>query len=306
MKRGFLSGGVPKPKPSASSTAPASSTSTTSSTSTSSTSPSPPGFYLTPSHRSPLVWSFNPPITSPTPQQTAHTAMHLSIPTTEAHQWFPNKTTKTRTTTIPNPPIWEVKEVKGKGLGVVATRDIPEGTVLWTESPIFVLDPDPQRGPKESEAEAVYRHAVKFLSPEIQATLLDLSNAFPASSLVGLLRTNAYPCITFGGESYLGVFEILSRVNHSCEPNVLVEWDESGVYANVRARTAIKQGDEVVTSWIMTMQKRDQRREELLIKYKFHCECPWCSLPDDESAKKDEEREAMAKAFLAHVSSQQK
>ncbi|KAL8277879.1 hypothetical protein RQP46_009698 [Phenoliferia psychrophenolica] len=151
----------------------------------------------------------------------------------------------------------------------------------------------------------VMRYALSHLRKEVQATVLELSNVFagPEDVLVGILRTNAYPLVQFEGDgvSYHALFELFSRLNHSCDPNVLPAWDETTFSVAVQTTKDVKKGQELLTTYIVPFQKRKERRSELLLKYKFECHCDWCDLDDIASAKKDEERERLAAAFLKHL-----
>lgn len=101
------------------------------------------------------------------------------------------------------------------------------------------------------------------------------------------------------------MFELVSRTNHSCDPSARVVWDKDTRRAQLVTMKPIKAGEEVTVAWIVTLQKRKERMEELRVKYKFECTCPWCSLGEEESAKKDEEREVSAKLFLKMLSAGQ-
>ena len=82
---------------------------------------------------------------------------------------------------------------------MTAKVDIPAGSLLFKESPLFVYDD--RRGPGEAEREDVYRFALSHLKDEVQATVLELSNVFAGPDvLVGTLRTNAYPLVQFAGD----------------------------------------------------------------------------------------------------------
>lgn len=82
---------------------------------------------------------------------------------------------------------------------MVASVDIPAGTLLFKESSLMLYDD--RRGPGDADREEVYRYALSHLRDEVQATVLELSNVFAGPDvLVGTLRTNAYPLAQFDGD----------------------------------------------------------------------------------------------------------
>lgn len=88
------------------------------------------------------------------------------------------------------------------------------------------------------------------------------------------------------------VYPIISRANHSCEPNAKLldnyyNWKQmidSGVKAQeafgvVVARTAIDAGEEITISYLADADRRiafQARREKLKTSWFFHCMCPRC------------------------------
>lgn len=288
MKKGFFASAKPA-KPKAEPAAPAP------------TSPSPPssrpaGFNTSPVDSSTLHFSFLPPTATPK-SQTATSAL---LVTSRAAALLASTPPVPRTSSIPSTPLWEIRSSPGKGLGIFALRDLPQSTLLWKEQPLVVYDP--VRGPIQRDAEGAYRYALEHLRPELRAVVLDLENVFgdPKELVVGTLRTNGYPLVQFEGDgvSYHAVFELFSRLNHSCDPNILPRWDEESFSVEISTSKPVKAGDELFVTYIIPLQKRRERRAELLMKYKFECQCAWCGLDDEASAKKDEERERMAAAFL--------
>ncbi|KAM0746572.1 SET domain-containing protein [Meredithblackwellia eburnea MCA 4105] len=258
-----------------------------------------------------LRWCFNPPLSN-SQDSTATTALYISK-TASKHK-LPSQLKSQINTAIKGlkngePPFTIAKSTE-KGLHLTATTDIPHDTLIFMEPPLLVVPSLLVEGTTEEEEnrnEEQLAFATQRLQPTVRASVLDLDNVFSGGDgkrLTGTLRTNAYPCVEFPDEqvTYLGLFEIFSRINHSCDPNLLVSFDPTTFLLSTRTNRPVKEGEELTVTYIVTMQKREQRRRELMMKYKFHCECSWCSLPDHLSQKKDDEREAIAKRFLAQWS----
>src|ERR1700679_2305699 len=52
-------------------------------------------------------------------------------------------------------------------------------------------------------------------------------------------------------------------------------------------------GEEITIGYTKLTESRQTRRGRLFDMYQFHCECKFCSLPDDEAASRDGARLAL-------------
>lgn len=240
------------------------------SSSKSSSSPSPSPSQLPPS-KTP---SLSPPSSFSTSPSSSSHPLNLHWLLSNSLVWFLTSQTASllssnsisiASTSIPSQALWEIRALPGRGLSIVALQPLPPNTPLFSEPPLFVLPSDPSLHPSEAEA----RHAISKLDPSSQATFLDLINVFAGSNTVqGIFRTNGYSCIQFDNDemSYTGVFELVSRTNHSCDPSARVVWDKDTRRAQLVTMKPIKAGEEVTVAWIVTLQKRKERMEELRVK----------------------------------------
>ncbi|GAA5821914.1 hypothetical protein JCM11251_004777 [Rhodosporidiobolus azoricus] len=316
MKRGFLLS--KKPSTPAKAAAPASQPS--SSTTNNLISPLPvastASFNTSPADSSTLHWSFYP-------QGAPELALHATTATVAALQsttYFRSSFSTTSSSPVPHSlptytPLSSIIDVPGKGNGLIATADLAPDSLVLLDRPLLVcaLDTIPRQ-----HANAILSHALSRLNGEKQKEFLELANAFPVSNeggYLGRVETNALPIISLDDlppssapdeVTYHGLFPLASRLNHACDANCRFEWSAKEWRLSVRTNRAVKKGEELCVSYIMPFQKRRERREELQTKYRFLCQCTWCSLPDDLSAKKDEEREEMAKRFLQQWDAQVK
>ena len=72
-----------------------------------------------------------------------------------------------------------------------------------------------------------------------------------------------------------GLFPLMSYLNHSCEPNAEIRYVDGNSEASVVALRQIKEGEEVLVSYIDEHADYDERCE-LLASYQFICECSKC------------------------------
>jgi hypothetical protein len=215
-----------------------------------------------------IHWAFVP--RSATPEKpTADCALCLTRQTVALLASTSYWTSQAPLPPAPSPPLWTLVDVPGKGKGIVATCDIPAGVVVMMERPLFVWDP--KRSPPRTHLETVFREALSYMRPDRRAVVMGLANAFQVdgtNELLGIVETNGYECMLVEGDdtSYTVVGDTFSRINHSCSPNVLPVWDTKTFSVGIQTTRTVKQGEEFSVTYIIPMQKRQQRREELLVK----------------------------------------
>jgi len=195
--------------------------------------------------------------------------------------------------------------VPGRGLGVRAMRDIRSGETILTEKPIMSIveqderlmqDPEYSRlflklvmlgreGGADEEIEEcsveVSKRIAKIVFPTLtksqQARWMALHDANAATedakTPTGIFQTNA---ISSAGAVF--IFGLLSRINHSCMPNVYKDMAQSGDEIVIKALFEPRRGDELLISYTPgdMMKSTHERREVLQRRYKFACNCERC------------------------------
>eukprot|EP00929_Paragymnodinium_shiwhaense_P086308 TRINITY_DN46829_c0_g1_i1.p1 TRINITY_DN46829_c0_g1~~TRINITY_DN46829_c0_g1_i1.p1 ORF type:complete len:301 (+),score=57.79 TRINITY_DN46829_c0_g1_i1:81-983(+) len=242
---------------------------------------------------------------------------------------------------------FEVLAIVGKGIGVRATRKILAGSLIVAEPPLLrvpgveglrktisqehpeiaaALDSESMRRENELAAadermEAAVDKELAALSEGEAAKFLALADGFlpdssSGGSLAGRLLTNA---VSVTEEDVACVYELTSRINHSCTPNSYVAREESGLRC-VFAKTDIEAGDEICISYIEDYRDSDKHggfrdriigiapalgldadmlviglfRQQLYAKWGFWCTCERCSPLAEEA---DEAVEKLCEVF---------
>lgn len=111
----------------------------------------------------------------------------------------------------------------------------------------------------------------------------------------GVFSTNALPC---GPPSNLGIFVLAARLNHSCDHNVRHMWDEALQQLVIRAVRDIKAKEELCTNYLEEggfSLTRSERQALLLRKFRFQCDCHFCSLEGAHAQASDERRVELAR-----------
>ncbi|KAE9975224.1 hypothetical protein BLS_002720 [Venturia inaequalis] len=177
----------------------------------------------------------------------------------------------------------EVKEIKGKGLGILAKEDIQRGTLVLSEIPLFAFNSS------DGTTDAALLSAFSTLPSSKTEAYLDLHAYLPPDypaeniskegwKVLGIYSANAWA----GGVVNLG-----SRFNHSCVPNVHLSHDPRTSIYDFRLVRDVKAGEELTASYISLFLTRKERQDNLL-RWGFECACPACEHTID--GKKIEEK----------------
>jgi hypothetical protein len=184
------------------------------------------------------------------------------------------------------PNLWTIVYLPNKGRGVIASQNIKPGTLLISEPPLLTTEVITS---VESTENDLGIH-LRSLPSEKQKAFLSLHNNFPGKEnpLSNIVRSNGYP---LGAEADIGgVFENISRINHSCLPNAVHSWNgllgergEETVYA-VRD---IKEGEEITVSYLAGGPSKE-RQSILKQSFGFDCTCVLCDSSDADLKASDE------------------
>ncbi|KAH8818897.1 hypothetical protein DL96DRAFT_1715173 [Flagelloscypha sp. PMI_526] len=187
--------------------------------------------------------------------------------------------------------LFRTEKLPGKGIGVVAVRDIQQGELLVKEKPVIVVPATLSVTPQEYLAEIL-----PTLSQSKYDAFFNLSyhslpehitnpSEHPDELALAIIQTNGVAA----GHSTVGVFPRMARINHACAGsfNAVYNWrDDEGLLV-VHAFKPIPAGSEITTSYFDTKLPRSERQAGLLSQYGFNCTCSTCSLPPAESLESD-------------------
>ncbi|KAH8798507.1 hypothetical protein F5884DRAFT_813542 [Xylogone sp. PMI_703] len=156
----------------------------------------------------------------------------------------------------------EIRHTENKGLGIFALCDIEPGTALLYEAPLITLiDTGARADPLDI--------AVNSLSSEKRKSFLSLhhfSRNFNESRNRSIVYSNGY---SIKSDLATGVFEVASRINHSCVPNSQYVWKERLGRMVFWNHFKLLQGEEVTVDY--------GHRKSILKKiYGFDCICGGC------------------------------
>ncbi|KAF2415441.1 SET domain-containing protein [Tothia fuscella] len=135
---------------------------------------------------------------------------------------------------------FEIKDIPGKGKGLVACFNISSGTRILCEKPLLIV-----RGARSREELETFLVAkLKAMSKSSQRQFLSLHTNSPGKyPFSGIFKTNALPC---GAGSPIGaVYPTACFINHSCIPNAHNSWNSNEEHETIDAIRPIKSGEEI-------------------------------------------------------------
>ena len=183
--------------------------------------------------------------------------------------------------------VYTFVKISGKGIGIIASRNIKCGELIIEERPTMVC--------KCGES---LRAQLKKLSRIEQKHIAGLSNVHhECGYLKGIIKTNAF---YREQDSSLYLFIIISRFNHSCLPNVHQAFNSPNL--RIYASRHIKKGEELCITYVPLNKPMSIVRQELLEKYRFLCMCELCVMKDEarlEKIKKYRRRYWAIDTFIA-------
>ncbi|EJC99899.1 SET domain-containing protein [Fomitiporia mediterranea MF3/22] len=219
-----------------------------------------------------------------------------------------NKGWEIPSTPLPRP--YEIREIAGKGRGMVALRKISKGEVIVRELPLLVAARVITciHGNKWAMLDAGLLQLLYWFEPEDRAAYLSLHNCKPVNECgphTGILRTNTIE-LSFSESDictqYSAVCREISLVNHSCSPNTSQHSDSRTLICDLRAKRDIVPGEEITISYIDIVRPTTERKAELKIKYDFDCTCSVCAGSPHNPAS-DEQRKFISVALSSFNSS---
>jgi hypothetical protein len=177
-----------------------------------------------------------------------------------------------------------VREVQGKGLGLVAIKKIPQGTRILSESPLFRV---PRSTGSQQRLAVSLSKTASALSHDQQQAFFALQNSFKDETTreLGLVRTNALPLGSNAQEG--GIFLEASRINHACLQNAQNTWNEDLQKLTIHAIRDIDKDEEITIIYLHDREKRSARQLVLQRNFRFTCTCQLCSLTEPQLGLSD-------------------
>ena len=186
-----------------------------------------------------------------------------------------------------------IREVEGKGKGLVTTRTLKPGELVLVEFPLLIgsithtgLRIGGEGSSGESSGLRVRSLIQSFngLGPEQKALVMALHAPEATKNYVNhpeLSEEDRKLLRIFGSNNIevdkgrCGLYEITSRINHSCSPNAFWGVDASDTKLTVQTCRSVEMGEEIVVDYYMfnLFPVRQERISRILEDRLFICRC---------------------------------
>eukprot|EP01084_Bolivina_argentea_P307407 531342_1 len=159
--------------------------------------------------------------------------------------------------------LYRMVQVPYKGNGLIAQCDIKKGTIILKELPFFTVN-----GLMKNSVQK----ELKNISADDMKIIQTLSHSISISSndnildiIIDIMTNN---CVSMN-DNYKGLYGTICLINHSCQPNVLMHWNNNKKCQFVVAIKNIKKNEEITVNYIShkKYQTKMERREQIIKRY---------------------------------------
>jgi len=185
---------------------------------------------------------------------------------------------------------FEIREIPGKGIGMIAKRRIFPGELIMEEFPWIVIS-DAIYNDMEKTEKLLDKTVENMNADQITEflSLTDCRNPEDPTYL-GIFYTND---MNFDGDCAL--FPKMARVNHACRANSEFTSRRDAGLQRLVSNYTIEEGEEVTINYMPMVEEgsdiRDVRRAYLRQWYSFQCACAICTKEDFDVDADDKIRE---------------
>ncbi|KAH8591234.1 hypothetical protein B0O99DRAFT_632945 [Bisporella sp. PMI_857] len=182
------------------------------------------------------------------------------------------------------PPPFEIKELPGRGLGVIANRTIERGERLFAHAVMGIFHNDAflaEHEPSYREHEDLFHDAIDQLPLDSNELFWDLTSheeTLGINRVIGRLNTNTFAA-NFGGEGHSVIVPETARMNHDCRPNTMYYMNHKSLVHYTHASRQIHAGEEITITYIDPLQTYKERQDAIERSWGFKCTCSHCSMP---------------------------
>lgn len=176
----------------------------------------------------------------------------------------------------------EVKDIPGKGKGIVAKELLKKGKIIMVDAARVITSSQVPFHVQPAEGLALYNSAVDRLPSKDRALVLALDSNKNGTGADGILKTNSFGCLfpdgnEGDGEGYLCLFPLVSRINHACRPNANAKFMPRTLLMEIKALREIQPGEEISISYGRVDLKHAERQDLYQKGWDFTCTCSLCT-----------------------------
>lgn len=178
---------------------------------------------------------------------------------------------------------WYTQKIPGKGVGMLAKRDIDRGDVIAAYTPVLVAYTEKMLG--KQEREKFLRLAINRLPGPTREAYFNLATVHgddPDILAQDIASANSFGVqlggggSLEGGKAHLAVFPENSRLNHACAPNAQWRLNSSQLVQWVVGARPIAKRDEITIAYANPLEPFASRQNHLSKSFRFDCACARC------------------------------
>ncbi|KAK1990854.1 SET domain-containing protein [Colletotrichum falcatum] len=184
-------------------------------------------------------------------------------------------------------PAFEIREVEGKGLGMIANKTLARGDNVMLKTPVLLAHRAFIERTPAADRQALLDAVAGFLPPPTRDAFLGQMGHFGGHQVSDIMATNSFQMDVGGGDGHhYGNYPEVSRYNHDCRPNVAFR-----IGADLRHRTTVvrpvKAGEELTITYLDPLGTRAVRQHRARRAWGFECGCSQCGLAKKQAAASD-------------------
>ena len=199
------------------------------------------------------------------------------------------------------------RSVPGLGLGAFASKKYVKGARILAERPLASIAVPDKSVIRTGEAKRLVHALITSLGVSRRLAFFSLSQ-HPThgeeQTAIGTWLSNVYPTANAGdrdnpsGCDKMAAFAEISRINHACMPNTLLQWHSGLGCLTLQAACDIQSGEELTIAYHGLDggggMVRSERQQALFERFGFRCVCSTCSLTDAALLRSDRRQRRLA------------
>ncbi|KAH6848097.1 hypothetical protein B0I37DRAFT_310334 [Chaetomium sp. MPI-CAGE-AT-0009] len=203
-------------------------------------------------------------------------------------------------------PPYELRDIPGKGKGLIATRKIPRGQVFMVDYAAVVADTKLPRSVRQAQGRRLLSEAIERLPAADEVLSLARSSPDPDNvpASEDVMTTNAFG-VEISGKGYMALFPRIAaslphpapqhiHITNTYPTSAITRFNATTLSNTAMAFHDILPNEELTISYSEFGLPSTARRQSLR-KWGFTCTCALCSLPADELAASDERRRRVSR-----------
>ncbi|KAF2279762.1 SET domain-containing protein [Westerdykella ornata] len=182
-------------------------------------------------------------------------------------------------------PPYELRNIPGRGRGLIATRTLHRGDPIFASTPILLLDAAAyDLAPNETSfltnlaiANLPTASRVQFWKLLGHSASSSSSSSSDPNPIESRITTNAFQ-VSINDVEHYALLPTTSMLNHDCRPNADYFFDSATLLTHhVHATRTIYPGEEITITYISNEKPRHKRRQMLKQNWGFECKCSACA-----------------------------